>query len=325
MVLEHLRNPVREEAVMKITRFAVGSFLFVALLASASMAQQRTFVSGLGNDMNPCTRIAPCRTIAQALMGTSAGGEVIVLDSAGYGPAAVSQAVSIIAPPGVYAGISVFSGDGIDVNAGASDTIILRGLTLNNQGSTGSGMVFNTGATLHVENCVVSGFTTSQSAGLFFKGPGNLEVKDSIFRGNANGVIVQPTSGTALAAIEQVRFETHSLTGLTAADRSKVTVRNSTASGNGGSGFLAVSVSSAAAELNVESCIASNNASNGIIAQSQSTGAATVRVSNSTVTDNAVGGLANSGSPAVLLSRGNNTVEGNGMDTVGTIGSYTAK
>jgi hypothetical protein len=69
---------------------------------------------------------------------------VIVLDSAGYGPVAITKSVSLVAPPGVYAGISVFAGDGIDINVGSSDTIILRGLTVNNQGSTGSGIVFNT-------------------------------------------------------------------------------------------------------------------------------------------------------------------------------------
>jgi hypothetical protein len=121
---------------MKAIRLALGSLLFVTLVSSISAAQvQRTFVSGLGNDINPCSRTAPCRTISHSLMGTSAGGEVIVLDSAGYGTFSITQSVSIIAPPGVYAGISVFSGDGIDINAGSTDTVILRGLTVENQGS----------------------------------------------------------------------------------------------------------------------------------------------------------------------------------------------
>jgi hypothetical protein len=92
-------------------------------------------------------------------MGTNLGGEVIVLDSAGYGTILnLTGSISIIAPQGVYAGISVFSGDGITINAGASDTVILRGLTVGNEGSTGNGIVFNSGGTLHIEDCVVSGF-----------------------------------------------------------------------------------------------------------------------------------------------------------------------
>src|SRR5215471_13629595 len=103
----------------KAIRLAVLSFLFVAFFESASIAQQRTFVSGGGNDLNACSRTAPCRTFGHAISQTSVGGEVIVLDSAGYGAFTITQAVSIIAPPGIYAGISVFSGDGIDINAGA--------------------------------------------------------------------------------------------------------------------------------------------------------------------------------------------------------------
>src|SRR5262252_7389517 len=106
----------------RITALVFVPGLFAVLsLTSASAQVQRTFVSGGGNDANPCSRTAPCRTFTQALMGTSPGGEVVVMDSAGYGAFAVAHAVSITAPPGVYAGISVFSGDGIDINAGASD------------------------------------------------------------------------------------------------------------------------------------------------------------------------------------------------------------
>src|SRR5262249_13073951 len=156
---------------------------------------QRTFVSGGGSDGNPCSRTAPCRTFTQAISQAAAGGEVIVLDSAGYGPFSITQAVSITAPAGVYAGISVFSGDGIDINAGASATVILRGLTINNQGSTGSGIICNSAGTLHVESSVVNGFSSGQ--GVFFQSPGKLEVKDCIFRGNSIGIGVKAASGSA--------------------------------------------------------------------------------------------------------------------------------
>ncbi len=299
---------------MKSTSLVFGSFLFLACFAPTSMAQvQRTFVSGLGTDANPCSRTAPCRTFAQAILGTNAGGEVVVLDSAGYGPFSIAKSISIIAPPGVYAGISTFSGDGIDINAGGSDTVILRGLTINNQANTpifNSGIVFNTGGTLHVEN------------GLFFAGAGNLEVKDSIFRGDAHGINVG-LNGPARAAIDQVRLEACS-TGVFAGPGSKVTVRNCLASDNG-TAFECFTGTSAAAELNIEGCVAFAGA-DGVKVSAGSTGVATVRVSNSTITDNGTFGLLNQnlGGPSFLLSRGNNTVEGNATNTSGTIGSYTA-
>jgi hypothetical protein len=104
---------------------------------------------------------------------------------------------------------------------------------------------------------------------------------------------------------------------------SRVTIRNSIATDASDAGFRALSQTAAAVELNIESCVVSNNGS-GVTAQSNSTGIATVRISNSTVTDNNTG-LFNVAAPALILSRGNNTVEGNTTNTTGTIGSYTAR
>jgi len=257
----------------------------------------------------------------EALTQTAPGGEVVVLDSGGYGPAPVTitHAVSIIAPAGVYAGISVTSGAGIDINAGGSDTVILRGLTVASQGSTGPGIVFQSSGTLHVESCVVNGFGGGD--GIFCNGGGRLEVKDSIFRGNLAGIEI---IGTSTAAVDRVRLEgSPGGFGLAVESGAKVTVRNSIASGNT-VGFLDLTNTAAAVELNIEGCVVSNNSQIGIQAESDATGVALVRVSNSTVTDNGIG-LQNVGSPALLLSRGNNTVEGNTTNTTGTIGSYTAK
>jgi len=302
-------------------RFLAGAFLISALAASTAFGQaQRTFVSGLGSDANSCSRTAPCRTFSQAISQTSPGGEVYILDTAGYGPFTITTSLAIVAPQGVTAGISVFSGDGITINAGSSDIVILRGLTLNNQGSFGNGIRFNTGNTLHIENCAVNGF--SFASGVFFNGAGSLRVKDSILRHNAAGILILPSSGVAMATIDHVGLEGPGNAGLAVDAGGIVTVRNSSASGYL-SGLLAVSHTTAATELNIENCIASNN-TNGIAAASTSTGVTTVRVANSTVTNNGTG-LNNDSPTSVLLSRGNNTVEGNATNTNGTIGSYTAK
>jgi hypothetical protein len=221
----------------------------------------------------------------------------------------------------VAAGISVFSGDGVTVNAGGADTVLLRGLIINNQGSAGNGIVFDAGATLHVESCLINGF--SSKSGILFAGAGKLEVKDCVIRNNFTGIDVQPFAGNALASVDQVRLEGNAGDGIVARENSKVTVRNSVASG-GDIGFDAATTTSAPAELNVENCMASNNTS-GIVAQSTSTGVATVRVPNSIITDNSFGLDNFTGAPAVFLSRGNNTVEGNTTNTTGTIGSYSAK
>jgi hypothetical protein len=97
--------------------------MLVAFAASSASAIPRTFVASSGKDTHACTRAQPCRGFAAALALTDAGGEIVVLDSAGYGPVTIDKSVSIVAPPGVYAGISVLSGDGITINTpGVNDS-----------------------------------------------------------------------------------------------------------------------------------------------------------------------------------------------------------
>jgi hypothetical protein len=84
--------------------------LLMVLSAGAAEAAQRTFVSaGSGSDANPCSRALPCRSFGTAIGQTDSGGEVVVLDSGGYGPVTVTQSVAIIAPPGVHAAVTAFS------------------------------------------------------------------------------------------------------------------------------------------------------------------------------------------------------------------------
>src|SRR5215831_15892668 len=104
--------------------------LAVALPVMAATAP-RTFVASYGNDTHPCTLTQPCRGFVTAAAKTSAGGEVIVLDSAGYGRVQLFQSISIIAPPGVYAGISVDVDAGVTVDdSGSGAAVTLRGLTI---------------------------------------------------------------------------------------------------------------------------------------------------------------------------------------------------
>ena len=146
------------------------------LLSHAGL--QRTFVSAKGSDSNACSLPLPCRTFAVALTQTNAGGEIIVLDSGGYGGTTINKAVSIVVPQGVYAGVSVFAAtDGFVISAGPADEVVLRGLTINNQGGN-NGIVFNTGAALYVESCTILGFAGASMANLKFA-PGVLRSSSS--------------------------------------------------------------------------------------------------------------------------------------------------
>jgi hypothetical protein len=118
----------------------------------------RTFVAAQGSDSNPCTFGQPCRSFQAAFAATSPGGEIDVLDPAGYGSLTITHAISIQGHG--YAGLAVPSGDGITINAGASDKINLRGLLLDGVGTGSNGVVFNTGASLNIQDCVIRNFAS---------------------------------------------------------------------------------------------------------------------------------------------------------------------
>ncbi len=124
----------------------------------AAATAQRTFVASDGVDGNPCSLPAPCRSFGAAIAQTNDQGEIVVLDSAGYGKVTITKSVTIVAPPGIYAGISVFAGDdGVTVNA-PSGVVVLRGLKINGQGGN-NGVNFVQGAELRVEGCDIAGMS----------------------------------------------------------------------------------------------------------------------------------------------------------------------
>ena len=161
------------------------AFLLLAA-AQVAPAAQRAFVASNGNDANACSLAAPCRGFARAMTQTDSKGEIIVLDSAGYGAVTVDKSVSIIAPAGVYAGITVFSGDGIVVN-GSGISVVLRGLTINGQGGS-RGIWYTFGAKLRIDRCTFANFS---GAGIDIGYAGEIVIADSNIRGNLEGIKVR--------------------------------------------------------------------------------------------------------------------------------------
>jgi parallel beta helix pectate lyase-like protein len=290
---------------MKTLKLTFASLSIILAAALPAMAVPRVFVSGLGNDANPGSLTSPKRSFTSALTVTDAGGEIIVLDSAGYGPVTINKSVTINSPSGVYAGVTVTSGDGIAVSAGASDVVILRGLTINGAGGN-TGIHITAAGAVHVESCVVSGFAGDGQTAIFCQSAGQVFVADTVVRGNFNGIAI--ISGKLSA--DRCRLENNSDYGLfiTSANGS---ISKSVASGNL-TGFNV-----AGGDFNIDDCLAANNSGEGIFAQS----GGVARASNSTFTDNGTGWLNSGGS---ILSRGDNTVRGNVTNKSGTIGSFTA-
>src|SRR5437868_13403736 len=146
----------------QIALLAIAAGFVVPLMASAPAQAQatRTWVSGVGDDVNPCSRTAPCKTFAGAISKTAAGGEIDALDPAGYGAVTITKAITIDGGGGQVASVLVSGTNGIVVQANAqTDVVILRNLRINGIGSGLNGIRFLSGKDLNVENCYIFGFT----------------------------------------------------------------------------------------------------------------------------------------------------------------------
>ena len=297
-------------------------FCACLISSSAHALANRVFVSARsGSDANACDNIlAPCQTFAGAVTKLNAGGEAIVLDSGGYGPVTITQAVTIEAPAGVTAFIHPPSGDAITINAGASDRVVLRGLVLN-AGSL-NGIKVNTVGGLFVVNCDITGFA---NYGIWMAGAGILEVKNTDVKACALGVEIEASSGKVTAMIDHCHLDGNTVGGFRAATTSPgsslTTATNSTANDNM-QGWTCGALSSGNDVLNLESCSGSGNSDAGLLVQSL--GASSHgRYSNCVFANNGDYGIrqVNGGTAE---SRGNNTITGNGLaPTSGTIGSFS--
>src|ERR1700690_2783417 len=120
----------------------------------------RTFVSGVGDDANPCSRTAPCKTFAGAISKTAAFGEINVLDPGGFGSVTITKSITIDGSGGSIAGVLVAGTNGITVNAGATDTVILRNLDIDGTAVSGAlqGLEFLAGKQLIIDHCNIYGF-----------------------------------------------------------------------------------------------------------------------------------------------------------------------
>ncbi len=248
-------------------RLFISSILLITSTLACATAP-RTFVASFGDDTHPCSIAQPCRGFVVAVSKTNPGGEVIVLDSAGYGTVTISKSVSIIAPPGIYAGISVGAGDGITINAPGA-TVVLRGLSINGQGGA-NGILVQQAARVRVESCVVS----NMGAQGIYHQANNAEVivLDTIARDNGDGGIALVAFNASIV-LDHVRSEHNVNAGFYIAPVvpalfAKATITDSLFANNGGNGIWADSVGSAQTWVTVERTTVTGNLGGGINATS---------------------------------------------------------
>src|SRR5882724_12138683 len=161
--------------------------IFTLTVTSLAQAQAtRTWVSGVGDDANPCSRTAPCKTFAGAISKTAPAGEINVLDPGGFGAVTITKPITI-SSEGFEAGVLVSGTNGIIVNVpNATDVVVLRGLDIEGLGTGLSGVTVLTGGTVEVEKCTINNFTVNGINFVPTVSGSKLEVLDTIVRNNGN-------------------------------------------------------------------------------------------------------------------------------------------
>src|SRR5882672_400195 len=270
----------------RIALLAIAAGFLFPLIASAPASAQatRTWVSGVGDDVNPCSRTAPCKTFAGAISKTAPGGEMDCIDPGGFGSVTITKALTIDGT-GTFAGILNALTNGVIVNAGASDIVTLRAISINGGGGSGgvNGIRFLAGKALNVINCVIqSGSGNGIDVALNTASEAQLFVTDCVIKKWAgDGISIANAQGGA------VRFA--------------IMRTSSTENGNG------LHVKGANSLGTARHCIFALNATNGVFADAVS-GVAVVRVWESQITGNLGNGVrsgnaGNAGTPVVEISQ----------------------
>jgi hypothetical protein len=299
-MLHHLRTAL----VPFVIAIATGIF------AEAAQAGRLSYVSSTGNDANACTLAAPCRTLTHAIAATTQGGEVRLIDSAGYGATiAIGKSITVSGN-----GATIFAGPITISNPNA--VVTLRNLVLNGGGTPAgsSGVTIQAATTVHIEHCTIHGFP---QRGLLLGTDADLTVTDTVVRDNGQDGMAVGTAGGRLT-VDNSRFENNGNDGLVVSS-GKASVSRSLASGNGNFGFVAnganidvgattsehnrVGYSITGGQMTLDTVTSRGNNFEGLFV-----GAGSIAViSNSVVTHNDTGIENNS----TLLTRQNNTVSGN--------------
>jgi hypothetical protein len=305
---------------LSLTLLAI-SFALLLPGAPAHAQATRTWVSGVGDDANPCSRTAPCKTFAGAISKTAVNGEINCLDPGGFGAVTITKSITIDCHE-VFASILNALTNGINIPfdsfnaADARKTVRLRNINLNGADSGLVGIRITGGATIAagvviVEDCLIDGNFGGSARGVSDEriAGGKLFVSNTTVRNNGGaGIFVVPGNGTVGgqqidAAFDNVRIH-NSGSGLAVRSAGKVMVNRSVFSGNSQAGF-AVGGALPLAETSVSNGTISNN-----VTGVSNSGVAIIRLSNNDISFNATA------FNGATRSFSNNRMQGNG--TLGT-------
>ncbi len=297
--------------MFKSIRPAAAAVVFAALCSfSASAQATRTWVSGVGDDANPCSRTAPCKTFAGAISKTASGGVIDALDPGGFGAVTITKPITIEGN-GTLASIlhSGTNGVVINITTGTNRNVILRNILIDGTGATLglNGIRFLAGDSLLVEDCHIKSVS---NVGIDFEPnstAAQLTVRNtSIQLGTVGGILVKPqVGGSARGMIYNTTLSRNGY-GVRVEDNANVTFQRSVASNNTGNGLWAFS-NGGGLLFTVDQSLTTQNAQAGLQTNG---GNAAMRVNDTTISGNQGTGVNVVGGE--LSSWGNNRVTGNG-------------
>lgn len=291
-------------------------------------ALNRVWISGKGTDTAGCGPVAtPCRTLQYAHDQVAASGEIDIADGAGYGSVIITKTVSIVNDWAGMAGVLQSGGgqNAITINAGATDKIHLRGLSIDGLNNASTGVQVNSAQVVEIVNCVVRRFNSSGVVVMPSTGTTTVAISDLLISDVAGtGLVIIPQgSATVNGLIKRSSFNVNG-SGLSAnaqssTGRVNVVVEDSTATGNGDAFIVDSSNSTANSSLILERVAAAGNTGSGLRANTR--GVATIRQSN--LSRNGIG--VNIGGLGVVKSSLDNLIIENGTDVAGTLGTAPLK
>ena len=283
---------------------------------------QRAFVASHGLDTNisfNCDTAHPCRTFLTAVAVVNSDGEVVALNSAGYGVVTLTRSISLTAAPGVYAGISVSPGTTGVMITTPGVNVVLRGLTINGQGGA-SGVLMSAGSKLSIENCVISNFNGTLQIGVYVHTAATVRIVNTLVRDSAIGMLFLGGAMVDISKSKLLGNDSGILMQSAAGITSTIAISNSVIAG-GGTGIEVSSSTSGNAQINIVRSAVTNNTVKGIVA-SATAGTASITLNKSLLSGNAIGFYKGTG--GTLNSLGNNTITDNGSNT-GTLTLITPK
>src|SRR5687768_17967678 len=162
----------------KLTVVFAAVFATLGYAAPASAQATRTWVSGVGDDANPCSRTAPCKTFAGAISKTATGGEINCLDPGGFGGLTIVKSISIVCDYTEGGVLSAGAGvNGFVINLPAvTDTVFLSGLDFNGAGNAQNGLRIVSGGIVHIQNSIIRNYRASNGLGMSIQPAGSLQL-----------------------------------------------------------------------------------------------------------------------------------------------------